>query len=189
MSIIKSIECRKLIIDENWSDKLDTYTNYFLFSTCIVSAILCFREITPSLNNSLEYFILISLSAFSLYGLYSKATEKKLKEIKFNIHKEEAKSRILQYGKKYHYRISKISANLIFLNEPTDLYSAGEHEMTTIIFFTNDSILYTLIKEGQKLNLPVLLSQHLVRRDLKKILRQTKENNSRNDESSLFHGL
>lgn len=108
MCIIKSIECRRLIIDENWLDRFDTYTNYFIFSAFIVSVILCFREISPSLNNSLEYFILISLSGFGLYGLYCKTTEKKLKEIKFNIHKEEAKSRILQYGKKHHYRISKI---------------------------------------------------------------------------------
>ncbi|MFP3597473.1 hypothetical protein [Chryseobacterium sp. SIMBA_029] len=187
LEITESIKYRKLVFDENYLDKLDTFTIYLAFISLIVISVILFGEITPSKNNSLEYIILISVISFSFYGLYCKATEKTLKEIKFNIHKEDAKQRILEYGKKYNYRISKISNDLIFFNEPTDVYNSGHHEMTTIIFFKDDAILYTLIKEGAKINAPVLLSQHLTRLDLKKTLNKTKNTNT-GYFSSLFHG-
>jgi hypothetical protein len=187
LEITESIKYRKLVFDENYLDKLDAFTIYLAFISIIVNSALLFREITPSKNNSLEYIILIFVISFSVYGLYCKITEKRLKEIKFNIHKEDAKQRILEYGKKYNYRISKISNNLIFFNEPTDVYNSGHHEMTTIIFFKDDAILYTLIKEGAKINAPVLLSQHLTRLDLKKTLNKAKNTNT-GYFSSLFHG-
>lgn len=187
LEITESVKYRRLVFDENYLDKLNTFTIYFFFISLIVISVILFGEITPSKNNSLEYIILISIISFSVYGLYCKVTEKRLKEIKFSIHKEDAKQRILEYGKKYNYRISKISDNLIFFNEPTDVYNSGHHEMTTIIFFKDDAILYTLIKEGAKINAPVLLSQHLTRLDLKKTLNKEKNTNT-GYFSSLFHG-
>ena len=46
--------------------------------------------------------------------------EKRLKEIRLKIHRDDAKQKILEYGKRYHHRISKISKTLIFLNKPMD---------------------------------------------------------------------
>ncbi|WP_312393652.1 hypothetical protein [Chryseobacterium sp.] len=106
--------------------------------------------------------------------MYCKFTERNLKEIKFNIHKEEAKRRILEYGKKHHFRISKISSNLIFLNEPISSLSSSDEEKTTIVFFKDQSVLYTLIQNGRRMNAPVLFSQYFIRKDFKKILSQTK---------------
>lgn len=129
---------------------------------------------------------------FSLYILYCKFTEKHLKQITFNIHQEEAKKRIIEYGKKYHYRISKISGNLIFLNEPSDIYSLGkDYEQTTIIFFKDNAILYTLIKEGSRSNFTVLLSQHLTKSDFKKILQPKYSEPIKRETyfNSFFHGL
>lgn len=174
LDIEKSIQSRKLIYDEKGYDKIDIYTNYLVFISLIFFSMLTLMKIKPSANDDFEYIIYACLLLFGLYGFYCTFTEKNLKEIKFNIHKEEAKQRILEYGKKYHFRISKISANLIFLNEPTSSLSFWGEERTTIIFFSGQSIFYTVIKNGTKINSPVLLSQHLMRRDLKKILSQSK---------------
>jgi hypothetical protein len=141
-------------------------------------SILGLINIELSTNIEAEYIFYGALFSFGLYGFYCKFTEKHLKEIKFTIHKEEAKQRILEYGKKYNYRISKISNNLIFLNEPADSLSFGNHETTTMIFFKDKSILYTLIKDASRLNIPVLISQHIVKNDFKKLLslKKTKRN-------------
>ncbi|WP_157886028.1 hypothetical protein [Chryseobacterium glaciei] len=176
-----------MITEESWWDKFDTFTNYFMFLALIVSSILALGSVKSSANSDLEYFLYGSGLFFGLYGFYCKFTEKHLKEIKFTIHKEDAKQRILEYGKKYNYRISKISNNLIFLNEPTSGYTLGNYEKTIMIFFKNESILYTLIKEGARLNVPVLFSQHIVRIDLKKILTQAKiKNKTKKSYFSLF---
>ncbi|MCT2409779.1 hypothetical protein NZD88_19680 [Chryseobacterium antibioticum] len=112
-----------------------------------------------------------------------------MKTIKFNIHKEEAKKRIIEYGKKYNFRISKWSGNLILLNESTDSFSSEEFEQTTIVFFKDNEILYTLIKEGRKTNFPVLFSQHFTKRAFTKILNQTTIEPQKSYFSAFFNEL
>ncbi|NIF04397.1 hypothetical protein F3J23_02990 [Chryseobacterium sp. Tr-659] len=192
LSITESIQSKKLIFEESTFDKFDTITTYFGFLVLAGMSIFLLKDIKPSLNNSLEYLILICLFIFSIYVLYCKYTEKCLKEIPFVISKEEAKSRIIEYGKKHHYRVSKTSNNLIFLNEATDLYSPGkEYEQTTVVFFTNNAIFYTLIKEGSRSNFTVLISQHLTKRDFKKILHPKYSEPIKRETyfNSFFHGL
>lgn len=177
LNITKSIQSKKLTFEESWSDKFDTFFNYFMFILLTITSILALKEINPnSPNDTIGYFIFPLVIVFSLYAFYCKFSEKNLKEIKFDIHKEDAKQRILEHGKKYNYRISKISNNLIFLNEPTSESNLGfgNYEKTIIIFFKDNSILYTLIKEGWRINFPVLFSQHIVRSDFKKILKARK---------------
>ncbi|WP_213280331.1 hypothetical protein [Chryseobacterium indologenes] len=171
LRITESIQSKKLVFEESSYDKFDTISIYFGFLVLASASILCFREIKHSLNSSLEYFILTCSFIFSVYVLYCKFTEKHLKEITFDIHKQEAKKRIIEYGKKNNCRITKVTDNLIFLNETADFYSLGKHyEQTTVVFFKDNAILYTLIKEGSRSNFPVLISQHLTTRDFKKIL-------------------
>ncbi len=177
LDIGNSIQAEKLIFKENGVDKFDRFTNYLIFFALIISSILSLKEIDSDFtNNKIEYFIFSTVIAFSLYGFYCKFSEKYLKEIKFNIHREDAKQRILEYGKRYNYRISKISNELIFLNELTDIsnYGFGNYEKTIFIFFKDNCILYTIIKEGFRLNAPVLFSQYIIKRDLKKILKMKK---------------
>lgn len=172
LDIPKSIRSKKLIFQEGWFEKLDTLTIYAIFLMLIGYSFWGFNQITPSFDNSLEYFVLTLLFSFSLYVLYCKFSEKHLKEIKSYISSAEAKDRIIRYAQKRNYRISKPANNLIYLNEPTDLYSLGDYEQTTIIFFKDNSILYTVIKEGAKSNFPALLSQHLIKMNFKKILQK-----------------
>lgn len=174
LDIEKSIQNKKLIFEENWLDKLDTITNYLIFIAFIFFSILCLKEIKSSPNNLLEYFILIFVIIFSLYGLFCKLSEKHLKKIKFSIHKEDAKQRILEYAKKNNYRISKIANNLIFLNQPNDSSNLGfgNYEKTTFIFIEDNYLLFTLMKEGFRLNPPVLFSQYIINLELKKILKR-----------------
>ncbi|WP_185289009.1 hypothetical protein [Chryseobacterium lactis] len=192
LKITESIQSKRLVFKESWFDKFDTVTIYLVFLLLAGISMLCLKEIKPSLNNSLEYFLSTTSLIFSFYVIYSKFTEKHLKKITFDIHKQEAKKRIIEYGKKYNYRITKVSGNLIFLNEPTDLYSFGKnYEQTTIIFFEDNAILYTLIKEGSRSNFPVLFSQYLTRMDLKKILRPEYIEPIKRTTyfNSFFHGL
>lgn len=173
LDITKSIESKKLIFEEDWSDKFDNFTNYLIFIAIITCSLLCLKEINPlSSNDRVGYYLFPLITVFCLYGFYCKFSEKHLKEIKFYIHREEAKQKILEYGKKYNYRISKISDNLVFLNEPIDDYSFRNQEKTILVFFKNDTILYTVIKEGVRLNPPVLFSQHFTNRDLREILQK-----------------
>jgi len=173
LDINKSIESRKLIFEESWFDKLDDFINYLIFIALGSCSVLCLKEINPlSSNDRVGYYLFPLIIVFCLYGFYCKFSEKHLKKIRFYIHREEAKQKILEYGKIYNYRISKISNNLIFLNEPINDFSFGNQEKTIVVFFENDTILYTVIKEGTRLNLPILFSQHFTRRDLRRILQK-----------------
>lgn len=173
LDITKSIESKKLIFEEDWSDKFDNFTNYLIFIALITCSLLCLKEINPlSSNDRVGYYLFPLITVFCLYGFYCKFSEKHLKEIKFYIHREEAKQKILEYGKKYNYRISKFSSNLIFLNEPINDFGPRNLERIILVFFKNDAILYTVIKEGFRSNAPVLFSQHFIRRALKKILQK-----------------
>ncbi|RQO38066.1 hypothetical protein DBR39_14410 [Chryseobacterium sp. KBW03] len=192
LKITESIQSKKLVFEESSYDKFDTISIYFGFSVLAVATLFFLKDLTFSLNSGLEQFILTCLLIFSLYVLYCKFTEKHLKQITFTIHKEEAKKRILEYGKKHHYRISKISGNLIFLNEPCDIYSPGkDYEQTTIVFFKDNTILYTFIKEGSRSNFPVLFSKYLTKMDFKKILRSDYIEPIKRTTyfNSFFHGL
>ncbi|MFN1215360.1 hypothetical protein ACKW6Q_00110 [Chryseobacterium kwangjuense] len=189
LDINSSIESNRLVFKESWSDRLDTFFVYFAFFAIIFLMVLCFSELESFSKNGLEYIILISIIIFYLYALYCKLSEKKLKKIKFNIHREEAKKRIIEYGKKYKFRISKPSDKLIFLNEPTDNFSIQEYERTIIIFFKENEILYTLIKEGARVNFPVLFSQHFTKRAFKKILTQPKIETTKNYFNGFFNEL
>lgn len=172
VNIKKSIETKRLVFDESWYDKSDTYFQYFVYLILILFPIPAIKLINPTTQNSnFEYAIFFIPIIIGLYSLYCKLLEKKLKELKFTVDKEEAIARILAYGKKDDYRISKIGHNLIYLNEWTGEVSHKVRERTIIIFFTESSILYTLIKEGMRMNSPVLINQHIVRRELKKLLK------------------
>lgn len=78
----------------------------------------------------------------------------------------------MEYGHQNNYRVSKISNDLIFLNRSINDYGPGNQEKTILIFFTDNMILYTLIKDGFRVNFPVLFSQHFVKADLKKLLKK-----------------
>ncbi|MDN3691830.1 hypothetical protein QWZ06_05970 [Chryseobacterium tructae] len=190
LDIRKSIHSKKLIFEEGWTDRFDTLTVYFAFLALIWFSIWGIKETEISIDNGLEYLVLTCIFSFSLYVLYCKFTEKHLKEIKFDISKTEAKDRVIKYAQK-RYRISTPANNLLYLNEPTDLYSPGNYEQTVIIFFKDNSILYTLLKEGSKTNLPVLLSQHFFKMQFKKILQQNEPELEIKNKSyfrSFFHG-
>ncbi|MBL7878355.1 MAG: hypothetical protein JNN23_00620 [Chryseobacterium gambrini] len=134
LDIQKSIESGKLIYDESISDKIDRYTNYLVFGALFYFSIAGLYKIKPSANNDLEYIVYSIVLIFVLYSSYCLFTEKRLKKISFSIHKEEAKRRVLEHGKNYHYKISNISNNLIYLNEPINSFSFLDEKRTIIIF-------------------------------------------------------
>lgn len=172
LDIEKSMQTKKLIFEENWLDKFDIFITYLVFSSLTFYSFLIIKNINPdSPNDTVGYFINPLIIIFSSYAIFCKFSEKKLKEIKFKIHREEAKQRILEYGEQTNYRISKISNDLIFLNRSINDYGPGNQERTICIFFKDNEILYTLIKDAFRLNFPVLFSQHFVRADFKKILK------------------
>lgn len=178
LDISKSIESKKLIFEENWIDKFDIFTSYLAFSALAISSFLTLFVINPnSENDRVGYYIFALVIIFSLYAFCCKFSEKHLKKIKFDIHREDAKQRILEYGKNNDYRISKISNDLIFFNEPTSDSLFGNFEKTICIFFKEDCILFTVIKEGFRINMPVLFSQHFIKSDLKKALKRSRKKN------------
>lgn len=178
LDIPKSIKTKKLVFEQTWLDTFDTFTNYLAYFSLVASTFLALISINPnSENDTVGYLIIPVIIIFCLYAFYCKFSELILREIKFDIHREDAKQRILEYGKDFDYRISKISNDLIFLNENISYFGFGNYEKTIIIFIKEKSILITVIKEGFSINAPVLFSQHFIKSDLKKKLKQSRKKN------------
>lgn len=82
VNIKKSIETKRLVFDESWYDKSDTYFQYFVYLILILFPIPAIQLINPTTQNSnFEYAIFFIPIIIGLYSLYCKLTEKNLKEI------------------------------------------------------------------------------------------------------------
>ena len=69
LDINKSIESEKLVFEESWSERSDTFLIYFLFVVLMFEMIVCFSELESFSKNKLEYTILTGVIGFCLYVL------------------------------------------------------------------------------------------------------------------------
>ncbi|SNR25531.1 hypothetical protein SAMN04487979_101437 [Flavobacterium sp. ov086] len=170
LNIRKSIEQNKLVYSENWFDKFDTITIYLFFTWAFLTPFLVyFNPYRDKSKTGIEFYLFFIFSFYSLYVIYRKATEKHLTKITSKYNKEENKLLINEYCEKKGFEKHRNSGNLIIYNNLNYLAINSRFQTSRIFILDKNDIYLTIIKENQKMNIPVLFSQISLKRDIKKL--------------------
>ena len=117
-----------------------------------------------------RYYIVFILSLISLYIIYRKATEKNLTEIITKSDLEKNKEIVNNYCSSLGFEKYRYSKNLIIYNSNNAFGWGSNHHVSRIFIFKENRIYFTMIKDGFKLNAPVLFSQFILKNDLSKLI-------------------
>jgi hypothetical protein len=173
LNIKKSIESSKLVFDEAWIDKFDKWVIYLL---CIWGFVLPFTIFFDPYRDTNktggEYYIVFFLSLISIYVLYRKATEKMLTEIIAKSDIDKNIELVNNYCSELGFEKYRNSKNLIIYNSESAFGWGSQHQVSRIFMFKENKVYFTIIKDGFKLNTPVLFSQFILKNDLTKLLRK-----------------
>jgi hypothetical protein len=169
----ESISKRRLIFDEGWDDKFNRLTVYLVFSPLIFLPISMFFN--EKFTNTNETFILhwvfpISI-IFGLYMFYRTATEKHLIKIDTQLDRQTIRKLLLDYAEKNNFEVYRKSNDCLIFNESFDTWSSA-YKKTRIFFVQDNIVLFTVIRDNFRLNLPTLFTHLFLKRDLTKLLKK-----------------
>jgi hypothetical protein len=167
-----SISKRQLIFNEDWSDKFNRLMVYVFSSPFIFLPIVMILN-EKFLNSNEEFVLYCVLPAsfiFGLYTCYRNATEKRLSKIDTNLSRQTIKKLLLEYAEKNRYEIYRKSDGCVILNEAYG--NSICYKKTRIFFFRDNLILFTVIRDGFRLNLPTLFTHLFLKRNLVRMLKK-----------------
>lgn len=170
LNIKKSIESGKLVYSEDWLDKFGTYVFYlFCCSGFIFPFLIYFDPYRNYSKTGFEYYLLFIFSVFFIYSFYRKAFEKHLTIIESKYDIEKNRLLINEYCEKKSFEKYRNSKNIIIYNKLNYLAINPRFQTSRIFILDKNDIYLTMIKENQKLNIPVLFSQISLKRDIKRL--------------------
>ncbi|CAM3586677.1 hypothetical protein FSS13T_22600 [Flavobacterium saliperosum S13] len=170
LNVHKSINTKSLIFEENFGDKLDRITIYLFFTYFGIMPYL-YADFSKD-NQNIYYFISSLLSLFCLYVVYRKATEKNLNKIETFNSLEINREIINNYCKQKGYQKQRNSNNILIYIEENPYTLSNSYHTSRIFLLDNNDVYFTIIKDNFRLNIPVLISQIILKSDMKKIFKK-----------------
>ncbi|WPO80160.1 hypothetical protein [Flavobacterium sp. KACC 22761] len=170
LDIEKSIEKSKLVYTESWFEIIDTILLLMFFSFGFICPFLVyFDPHRDHSNTGGEYYLLFFMSFFFAYAIYRKLTEKHLTKIISKYDLEKNRTIIIEYCKKFGFQKAVSSKKLVIYNKSDNLAINNLYQSSRIFILDKNDIYITMIKEGHKTNFPVLISQIILKWDIKKL--------------------
>ncbi|MFD2962499.1 MULTISPECIES: hypothetical protein [Olivibacter] len=166
----KSIQTRRLVIKETWLDKFDRFVIYLIFSAGVIVPALIFFDPSRNKRHDDMWWLAILPSVVCLYIIYRKATEKRLTIIGTQLDTKQNRTVLLRYAKKYGYHIFMDSQNLLVFTERNTDFN-DDYRKSRIFLLTDNKILFAIIQDRFKLNLPVITSYFTTLLDIKRFLK------------------
>lgn len=169
----ESILKRRLVFDEGWLDKFNRLTVYIVFSPLILLPVVMFfkeKFVSPNDTFILYYIFPISI-AVGLYIFYRNATEKQLTKIDTNFDRQTIRKLLLDYADKNQFEIYRKSNDCLIFNESFDSWTSA-YKKTRIFFVQDNLVLFTVIRDNFRLNMPILFTHLFIKKDLRKMLRK-----------------
>jgi len=173
INIGESIRRGRLIYQESFFDKW-SYFFVILYFSMLFAITLYMNYFLFTIDNLDLFFNFIFLPTLSFLGIYiafRKATEKRLIRISYYLEKEAAQQLVTKYLKSKKYHLVAKTADCMIFSKPTDfmeIISFTQYK-TLVVLFDKEVIHFVLLTKGHRLNLPVLISHLIIRRDLKKL--------------------
>lgn len=179
IDIDESVLRHKLIFQEEWLDKFDRFVVYIFFSGLIIYPALTIFE--ADFNNPNDKFISLTLLPlcilFGLYVVYRKATEKLLFTLTTPFDRQKNKQILLDFAEKQQLEVYRKSNDCIILNESLGDFNPS-YKKSMVFILKDNEVLFTILKDQFKLNLPTLTSHLFLKQDLKKLFNNVLTNES-----------
>lgn len=179
IDIDESVSRHKLIFQEEWLDKFDRFVVYISFGGFIIyPALTIFEADFSNPNDKFISLTLLPLSIlFGLYVVYRKATEKLLFVLKTPFDRQKNKQILLYYADNQQLEVYRKSNDCIILNESIGDFNQS-YKKSMVFILKGNQILFTILKDQYKLNLPTLTSHLFLKHDLEKLFNNESNNDS-----------
>ena len=167
LNIEESINRQRLVFAEKSLDIFDRFTVYVLFG-----ALAFYNGLTiykADFNGFGDIIITVLLLLFGIYVIYRKATEKRLFKIKTSFDRKENRKILLEFADEKKLEIYMDSKECIILNDAFDK-SDSSYKKTMIFIIEDDLVLFTILKDQYRLNIPTLTTHIFVKYNLSKML-------------------
>lgn len=179
IDIDESVSRNKLIFQEEWLDKFDRFVVYIFFSGFIIYPALTIFE--ADFNNPNDKFISLTILPlcilFGLYVVYRKATEKLLSTLPTPYDRKKNKQILLTYADKQQLEVYRKSNDCLILNESLGDFNTS-YKKSMVFILKDNQVLFTILKDQYKLNVPTLTSHLFLKHDLKKLFNNVSTNDS-----------
>lgn len=172
LNIEESLKCKKLIYTEDWYDKIDRFLIYLFFTSGFIYPFLIYFD--PHIDQTskgIGHYLVFFMSIFCAFTIYRKATEKKLTVINSQFDITENRKIINKYCQEQGLVKFRNSKNMIIYNSDNSFNLSSNFHVSRIFLLNEKSIYVTMIKDNLKMNLPVLVSQFFLIKDIKNLTR------------------
>lgn len=173
LNVQESIRKKRLVFDEHWTDKFNMVAVIFVFGQLVFYPVLIIAFEKPqNINDRFFIYGVFPIAIFAgCFGIYRGLTEKRLIKIETSHDQQTIKQAILCYAEKNQLEVYRNSGNCIIINSPTTIMMESDHKKSRIFLFADGVLLFTVIRDDFKINLPVFFTHLFVKRDLAKLLR------------------
>jgi hypothetical protein len=177
IDVEESLRRGKLIYRRNWAEYFETFI-FYLFPVNLlgISVVTFIMTDFGSLNGNEKAFyeiVWVLTALFCPYILFRLITQRWLTRISTKGTENENKKLLSDYVKKYDYQLHHPSANCIILTDETIMAANIRSTKRLYIFlFSGSDIFYCALKFGTRTNPPSLFQYWVIRKDIKKWVRQ-----------------
>ena len=175
LRIGESVKQHRLVFEEGGFDVFERIAVYFFAGMISMSALLAIW--TTDFRNPNNLFISATLwpfmIVFGIYTIYRKATEKFLIKINTGFNKEVNKELLLNFANAKHFEISRKSGDCLVMNEQLSNFNSN-YKKSMIFIIRNDLVLFAVLKDQFRLNMPTLISHLLLKKELITMFRSQK---------------
>ncbi len=162
INVSNSIKSLKLIFLEDRFEKLDVFFTQIVFLGGIYMCSSVYFIDKQSNEEYIKYFLPFVI-LFLLYCIYRKAIEKKLTEINTIFDTKTNREILLNFFKDKDYEVSRDSKECLILNQGGYLLS---QTISTVILISDNKIYFTILKQGFRMDPPVLYSHITLKKEL-----------------------
>ena len=167
----KSIDKQRLIYKGEWIDILQTTFLFFIFGVMVFYLVLFARNSNLHNNNTIPAWVISALIfLFCLYILYRRIREPHLLEIKTKFNCQTTRQLLLDYFSQQSLKIHTDSSGLLIFHHEQNNFGNNSYGKSIVILMLDNSMYFTILNSGWRLDIPVLTSHISLRHDLKKLL-------------------
>jgi hypothetical protein len=174
INIDASISKKWLTCDEGWSDKFNRLAVLILFGQFIFLPVMLIthEKFTGPNDKIILHWVLPTSILIGLYGIFRGVTEKRLIKISTSLDRQTIKKTILDFAEKNHFEVYRKSNDCIILNSPSNMSINTSHKKTRIFFCNDGLLLFAVIRDNFKVNLPIFFTHYFVKHSLTKLLKK-----------------